>query len=113
MKGLSKAQRKRKDDVEQRLAHEGGNVQSAHADYQAAIAKYNEVVEEANEWREEVEGDTQSYIEDRSERWQEGERGEATVAFVDEYANEVETLEDPDEPDLTENLDAYPDEVEL
>jgi hypothetical protein len=87
------------------------------AKVEEAIADYNAAVESANEFRDGVHADMEGYYEDRSEKWQEGEKGSAYSDWMnewDEYFSELEV--DPpnpvDEPDLGE-ADALADLPEV
>ena len=50
-----------------------------------AIDAYNEVVDEATALRDDIVAAQEEYIGERSEKWQEGEKGEAYVAWKDEW----------------------------
>ncbi len=86
---------------------------------EAAVNAYNEIVEEANEWKGEIASEMQGYIDDRSEKWQEGERGQAYMARQQEYQdNDLEAIElDQPEPlelstgDQAENLEGLAEEI--
>jgi hypothetical protein len=81
----------------------------------AAVEKYNEAVEEARGFAEDIASQADGEIDDKSEKWQEGERGQAASAWKDEWENasfdpyEIEfpeelAFEQPDHPETLENL---------
>ena len=70
---------------------------------EAILAAYNAVVDEANAWREEIASEIQATIEERSEKWQASETGQAYLAWVTAWENDtLETiaLDVPEMPDL-------------
>ncbi len=85
-----------------------------------AIETYNETLSAALEFTQDIAGQAQSDIGDKSERWQEGERGQAAVAWGEEWSNatfdpiEVELPDDLeiDIEDHADMLDCLPDEAE-
>ena len=66
-----------------------------------------------------MSGEMQGYIDDRSEKWQEGERGQAYMAWQQEFSdNDLEAIElDQPEPlelstgDQTEILEGLAEEI--
>lgn len=88
---------------------------------QAAIQAMDDVVRAINEKREELHelldgaaGSAEEYYDEKSEKWQEGDRGSAYSDWKDELrriADEVESeIEAPELPDLDEP--SWVDEVE-
>lgn len=69
----------------------------------AALAAYNEAVAEAQSFAEDIVNQADSDISDKSERWQEGERGEEATSWKDEWEgasfDEVE-IEYPDDLEI-------------
>jgi Fe2+ transport system protein B len=57
-----------------------------------AIAAYGDALTEAKEFAETIVSDAESDIDDKSERWQESERGEQAVGFKDRWQEIVNTL---------------------
>ena len=68
-----------------------GNIQSA-------LESYNETVTEANEWRHGIASEVDSYISDRSDKWQESDKGSAVSSWKDEFEGDCEEaeLEEPE-----------------
>jgi hypothetical protein len=52
-----------------------------------AVDKYNAKVNEIKEWASEVASDIDSFMSDKSEKWQEGERGQAYEEWKSSYEN--------------------------
>lgn len=110
MTKLSKANIKERDAlcVKLRAAHDA--LEAAVEAFNAALAAewekvemardaYNAEIQDANSWRSELAQEVQDYIDDKSDKWQEGDKGQAVSAFKDalgEDLPEVE-LEQPEE----------------
>lgn len=129
MKALDKEQEKKKGELVDAI-------RSAHAELETAIKAFNETVEtakdevqgklntlnekitEAGEWTESIASDMDSYYEEKSERWQEGEKGQEYSAWKEEYENfsadsvDVDFPDDIEVPDCTvgDDLENLPDE---
>jgi hypothetical protein len=58
---------------------------SARVDLREAVEKYNEVISEVNGFALDIATRLQDEIDEKSEKWQESEKGEAAVAFKDEW----------------------------
>lgn len=69
---------------------------------QHAIDGYNEAVEAARAYCEEIAEERQGNFDDKSEKWQEGEKGEAAQEWLNEWQN----------IDLSEIVIELPDELE-
>lgn len=90
MQRLGKEQAQQKEALAAKL-------EAAATQVQAAIESYNAVLDEVRTFQEEVTNEAQGYFDDRSEKWQEGEKGEAYQAWVDEwYAADAEDIEVPE-----------------
>lgn len=130
MNKLSKDQQKKLEDIRQRwtTARDALDVAQADANEKIAqvqsdlsdkIADLNALVEEANGIREEIEADAQSYYDEKSEKWQEGDRGSAYSEWISAWQNEVEEIEEvaldtiarvEDVPESLLSEDDYPSE---
>jgi hypothetical protein len=117
---LSKAQRAKRDEFVTRLNEASGKISTAvdefnsaletlKAPIEAAVEAYNEIVVEAKEFTDEIAGDADNEISEKSDTWQEGERGQAAVGWKDEWQSidldEIE-VELPDEISFDEPLHA-------
>jgi hypothetical protein len=83
---------------------------------ESALSAYNEVVSDANAWREDIAADMQSYFDERSEKWQQSEKGTGYEAWKQQYDEELQTVElekpDPlelDIEDAAEYLEQLPE----
>lgn len=92
------------------------------------LTAYNEVIADANAWKADIAQEIQDYIDERSDKWREGEvcaRYEAWKEPYDEELQEIEIerpedleLEEPDSLDwggvdeAQEALDSLPEELE-
>jgi hypothetical protein len=119
MKSLSKPQLRERDELDTKLTQRAQLLRDAVAAFNGAMAEsfkdveaardaYNQVVVEANEWQSNIVSDMESYQADRSEKWQEGEEGQAYQSWMDAFGEELEELdlplpEDMESPDLVES----------
>ena len=93
-------------------------VDDAVAEMNAAIERYNEAMEEARGFVEDLANIANEYMGERSEKWQEGEAGQAYQEWIFALENvdfsEVEEVkvEYPDEPDHADQLEQLPTEPE-
>ena len=94
MKQLSKAQLERRDELA--------------VEIDRLTTELNCKIEEARDFATEVGEAIDEYISERSEKWQESERGEAFAAWRDEWIS----LDLPDADDVTAILEALPTEPE-
>lgn len=135
MKKLSKQQLKLRNELSIRLSSAWDDLQSV-ADLEegkvrddaaviAAIRAYNEVVDDANSFREMIAGDIQEYFDDRSEAWQQGEKGEAYSSWIEQWENgfpeidldseagkELQYFDWSNLDNVQEMLDELPEEVD-
>lgn len=82
MRKLTKEQLETRDTLQQQL-------EAKHAEMEAAINAYNSVVEEVDTWRDAIVSAIESYVENRSEKWQEGEKAQA----YDEWKSSFEDID--------------------
>lgn len=99
MKKLSKDQQARYRAIMERLDAAKQEVETQVTAYneqksklfglvEAAINHYNEVVADFESLREEVHSDMESFFEERSEKWQEGDAGQSYSEWKDQWAEE-------------------------
>ena len=60
-------------------------IEEAFAKLEPLVKAYNVAVSDAQEFAQEVASDIDDYIRDKSEKWQEGERGQAYIAWRDAW----------------------------
>lgn len=84
------------------------------------IARYNEVISEARGFAEDIASQADSDFDEKSERWQEGDKGQAASQWRSEWENaglddvEIEypaDFEFEDESKRSELLEALPEEM--
>jgi lipopolysaccharide biosynthesis regulator YciM len=77
-----------------------------------AVEEYNRKVEDANNFIQEIHSDMESYYDEKSEKWQEGEAGQLYREWLEAWTKEIDDceLDQPDEleePDLADDSDIY------
>lgn len=58
----------------------------------AAIEAYNGEVYDANAFRENIAGEIQDYISEKSEKWQEGDKGQAFLCWQEAWEVDFPTI---------------------
>jgi hypothetical protein len=130
MKAVGKADLKERDEIVERLRSRRRDLDEAIAKFNDAALDawgkvdgcreaYNEAIGDANSWKAEVAGDIQEFIDGRSDKWRESDKGSAYEAWREAYEDETESVEidqpedlSLDEDDAAENLERLPEEVE-
>lgn len=110
MKRISKDDSKRKAEIVERLTVAenkfetaiqafNGIVNGAWVDLEAAQTEYSETVQEANSFREDIASEIESYIDERSDKWREGDAAGSYETWRDQWQEEFEeiSLDAPDE----------------
>ena len=116
MKSLNKAQEKARADIVETLRVITAEIEQQVSEVNELIAKYNDELGNVEELRDEIVGEMEAYYEDRSEKWQEGEKGQNYSAWKDQWeVLDITPLDDIDAPDLDlpdelENLPSEPEE---
>jgi len=111
---------KLRTEIEEAIGKFNDGVATLKEPVTAAIEKYNAELENARAWTEDIANQAESEFDEKSDKWQEGERGEAARSWIDEWQSaELEEfqLEFPDEladdlPDHIETLENLPVEPE-
>ena len=109
MKQLSKQQQaewqKHQEAVEEAkdMLEDGIETANQHLDdgwavVEERLGELNRAITAANEWRANVAGDMETYYDERSEGWQEGEAGERYTEWLDAWDEELPEAE-VDRPD--------------
>ena len=94
-------------------------IDTLRTDIEQAVADYNEVVAEAKGFADDIASQAENEIDEKSDAWREGERGQAAEEWQGEWANldldEIEVdIPDPidfDEPDHGSALEEAPEEA--
>ena len=116
MKKLSKEHHKKIGDAqtfieEKRAAYQAAAEQVNEQIWEArsALDDLNSAIESYNAVREEIADEAQAYYDDRTDAWRDGDNGEAYLAWIETFREEMEAaepqLDDVDELDEVE----YPD----
>jgi hypothetical protein len=76
----------------------------------AALTAYNEAIEQAKQWVKETADSIRREYESKSERWQEGQTGQAVSEWLDAWDNvDADPVESPDSvADAIEKLSDQP-----
>lgn len=128
---LDKKELERKAGLVEALNEQAGKLDDALATYNAEagllwdklqfeIEAYNEIVAEARGFAEDIANAATEEYDNKSEKWQEGERGQAASEWKDAWENneldeiEVEKPEEitMDDPDHGAKLEQLPEEAE-
>lgn len=121
MNKLNKSQVAQVDDIRERWTTARTEYETAQTDANAVIAAaiatlnekiaaLNAVVADANSTREEIESEMQSYADDRSEKWQESDRGSAFSDWLSSWGFEIEEVEEVEVTEI-DKLDDIPETV--
>lgn len=116
MKRISKQQQKTLADLVCDLQRHEEAIQEAIDTVGSAVADYNGTVCEVREVCEEVANEIEAYMNDRSEKWHDSEKGHAYQSWLDAWQEvSVEEVETPDAPEYTftfDDIDCLPEEPE-
>jgi hypothetical protein len=106
MKRLTKADSEQQDSLVRNLTEKADAVKEVLTKINAlindelnpAISEYNGIIADAEEFRNEIVGRMDDYVDGRSEKWSESEAGENYTSWKDEWEGisfeEISTLED-------------------
>lgn len=117
MNKLNKNHIEEKERIEGALRDAHEKVESAFEQYnltmeeewnkvREAVDAYNAHVSEANDFRGGIASDIEGYISDKTDKWQEGERGQAFLAWQEAFeSDDIEEIdmEKPDDLEVPEN----------
>jgi hypothetical protein len=87
LNSFSKRLAKEQVDLEAALAEAAETIEAAYEKLNGAIDTYNGVLADAHSYLEDISTQAQTDFDDKSERWQEGDRGEATREWIDGLDN--------------------------
>lgn len=102
---LSKAERAELDSFATRLSKEnadltavleeqGAIIEAAYERINGAIDTYNGVLADAHSFIEDISQEAQSEFDDKSERWQEGDRGSEVQEWIESLDNACSEMEE-------------------
>jgi hypothetical protein len=94
-----------KGALELEVEEYNSTMNSAWAKVEKRIIDLNEKIVEADQWRADLASEMQDFYDEKSEKWQEGERGCAYQEWISEWESdlsevEMEAPEDVDMPDV-------------
>jgi DNA anti-recombination protein RmuC len=124
MKALSKKDAKRKAELVGEIQDKATELSTAVAKFNDELAKlredltatvndYNEAVQAAEEFRADMLSQMQSYFDEKSEKWQEGEAGQAYQQWINDWDGTPLTQVDLEMPDdISEPSDEASAELE-
>jgi len=112
-----------KNHLEEEVDAECRAIENAVEAINAAHTRYNELVQEAYGFVEDIISEREGEFDYKSERWQEGDRGEAARAWIDSLQESLDELTDlepvvielpdgADYPDHAAVMDDLPEEME-
>lgn len=101
MKSLNAQMKKDKAAHIEMLRRLAAEVEEAISTVNGLIRDYNEALEEARDWRDDLTGQMQDFYDDKSDKWQEGEAGSDYMTWKDEWEaadldGEVDEIDPPD-----------------
>ena len=107
---LTKDEIKQKDDHVSELEKQMANMENAvnvfnaametaRVDLRDAVSKYNEALTAARGFAEDIASRLENEIDDKSEKWQESDKGQAAASFKDDWEG-VELQDDLDADEI-------------
>lgn len=117
---LTSELRDRRSDLDDAIESFNDKISALYADHVApALEAYNEAVDAANQWRGDIACSIADYISDRSDKWQESDKGQAVESWRSEFDGELESAElvtpellELDLEDAAELIEQLPEECE-
>lgn len=113
--------RDRYSDLDNAVVEYNAAIETAWEKVEQAMGDFNEVIDDANAWKQQVAESIDEFIGGKSEKWQESAKGQAYEAWKSEYGDdeyEHVEFEKPDELSLEdvenheELLGNLPEEIE-
>jgi len=130
MKAITKKDTAERDAIASRLQDRQADLTQAIEEFTLAVEAawdavetaqdhLNEAINDANEWRHAIAAEIGEYIDERSDKWRESDKGSAYELWREQYEgefNEVNIdkpeLPDPDLDEFAEELWQLPEELE-
>ena len=82
-----------KEELEAAVETYNGAMSEAWEKVSEALNRLNETITAADEFRSEIESEQEEYYDERSERWQEGDAGQAYQAWKEDWGTELSEVE--------------------
>lgn len=119
MKKLNKTHLKNRDAIYVDLQLAKSNLDDAviaynekaaelYADAEDKLSEYNDVLERAREWRDEIVEEIDEYVSDRSDKWQESDAAQEIESWKSEFEGlELDelTMEKPEDLEMPNEID--------
>lgn len=113
------ALRKAQEQLEDAASAYNNKIISAWLEFSEVLNHYNDAVSDADGFRNDIAESQQTYIDEKSEAWQEGDRGSAYSDWKSHWEEEFEPLQvdgpvdiELDGLDHADKLEELPGEVE-
>ena len=84
---------KAREELEAAIGKMNDAITEASDDVLAAVEKLNEAISDADNWRQEIAGEMQTYYDERTEQWQMGDAGAQYADWKDAWEQEFEQIE--------------------
>ena len=105
--------RKAHEDVTAAMVDFNEKLDKLTGDVNQAVARYNEVQADAQEFISNITARLEEEVNDKSEKWQESDRGQAASTFLDEWNIELDPMADLELPPVDDPfVDTGADELE-
>ena len=101
------------DDVEIEVGEYNEGVKELRAKLDERLEKLNEARDELRGFIEDMHSEMDSQYDDKSEKWKEGERGEATRTWIDKLDEIKGEIEDDIEIDKPEEVEFDPSQLRV
>lgn len=123
MKSVDKQSRAQIERLHGEISEAARSVHEAHsnliegladlfAPFEEAVGAYNEKVADYNDLIDDAIGGIEGYLEGKSQRWHDDERGTPWLSWKDHLEEmRIETMEVPDTPYVPDPQTAVPEEV--
>lgn len=113
MKKLSKTSITELDGILEKIKQVQGELKTAHtelkdvtSDYNLILVKYSEALQEGYNFAQDIAEQIQSYVDEKSEKWQEDEVGSAIQSWGSEWGDinfpEIDQVDIPELPNFKE-----------
>lgn len=123
MNKLSKAQEREKGDHADAIRDKEEALNKAIEEYntkleelkgpvEKAVEEMNAAITAANEWAANIASDMETYYDERSEKWQEGDRGSAYSSWKENFGTELDEVEIEFPDALEEVSTGHPEALE-
>lgn len=119
MKTIGKQAIAERDELQNKLGDAASEYTTALDEYntamqeewrkvEAAVQNLNDAIAEANQWRSDVAAAIQEYMDGKSDKWQESDRGQAYASWKSEWEDsDLEEVSHSEPDDLTDDTIDY------